>query len=148
MDWSDSCSLAVHQEVTHGASRSYSRRRAGRLGRELDHVDRIFDRAVTRDDNGNDRGIALQRGLDHVAAVDSRESKVGNDHVEPGFRDQLQRFAPAACRRNARLLAQKRRQHFKDAAIGRFVVDEENPFLHVYLSTVSRPFLRHLISCG
>ena len=51
-------------------------------GAALDDVDRVLDRRVAGDDDGDDAGIALEGGVDHLAAVDARQAQIGDDDVE------------------------------------------------------------------
>ena len=53
----------------------------------LDRVDRILERAITRDDDGDDIWVALDRGLDDARTVDSGETQVGDDDVERKIRE-------------------------------------------------------------
>ena len=67
-----------------------------RLGDEvggplLDRVDRVLDRAVAGDDDGDDLGVALERGFEDLTTVDTRQPQVGDEHVEREFRQPPQR---------------------------------------------------------
>ena len=53
----------------------------------LDRVDRVLERAVTRDDDCDDIGVALHCGLDDARTVDSGETQVGDDDVECKIRE-------------------------------------------------------------
>ena len=58
-----------------------------RLGNEIrgaafNRLDRIFDRAVSRDHDRDDAGIELQSGIDDFAAVDPGQPQIGDDDIE------------------------------------------------------------------
>src|SRR5215471_2912689 len=48
----------------------------------LDGVDRVFERAVTRDDDRDDIWIAFDGGLDDARTIDAGQTQVGDDDVE------------------------------------------------------------------
>ena len=48
----------------------------------FDGVHRIFHRAEAGDDDGDDVGISLERGIEHLAAVDAGQTQVGDEDVE------------------------------------------------------------------
>ena len=71
-----------------------------RLGDEvggplLDRVDRILHRAEAGDDDGDDVGVALDRGVEDLAAVDARQPEVGDEDVEGERRQALERLFAA-----------------------------------------------------
>ena len=51
-------------------------------GAALDGVDGVLDGAVAGDDDADDPRIALERGVEHLAAVDARQAQVGDEDVE------------------------------------------------------------------
>src|SRR5215510_2842314 len=53
----------------------------------LDGVDRVFERAVTRDDDRDDIWIAFDGGLDDARTVDAGQPQVGDDDVERKIRE-------------------------------------------------------------
>ena len=58
-------------------------------GAALDGLDRVLHRAVTRDDDRDDAGIALEGGFDDPLAVDARQTQIGDDDVEREVAQQL-----------------------------------------------------------
>ena len=71
-----------------------------RLGDEvgralLDGLDRILHRPEAGDDDGDDLGVARERGVEHLPAVDARQAQVGDDDVEGELGQALQRLFPA-----------------------------------------------------
>ena len=73
-----------------------------RLGDEvggalLDGLDRVLHRAVAGDDDGDDVGVALEGGVEHLPAVDARQPQVGDQDVEGEVGQPLQRLFAAAC---------------------------------------------------
>ena len=72
-----------------------------RLGDEirralLDGLDRVLHGAVAGDDDGDDVGVAFERGVEHLPAVDARQPQVGDQDVEREVGQPLQRFLAAA----------------------------------------------------
>ena len=72
-----------------------------RLGDEigcplLDRVDRVLDGAEARDDDRDDVGIALERGIQDGAAVDAGQAEISDDDVEREFHQPRERFFAAA----------------------------------------------------
>ena len=70
-----------------------------RLGDEvgralLDRLDGVLHRAVAGDDDGDDVGIALERGVEHLPAVDAGQPQVGDEDVEGEVGEPLR--APAS----------------------------------------------------
>ena len=61
--------------------------------------DGVLHRAEAGDDDGDDVGIALERGVEDLPAVDARQPQVGDDDVEGEIRQsRCERFlAAAAC---------------------------------------------------
>ena len=68
-----------------------------RLGDEvggalLDRVDRVLHRAEAGDDDRDDVRVALERGVEHRAAVDARQPEVRDDDVEGELGEPRQRL--------------------------------------------------------
>ena len=103
-----------------------------RLGDEaggalLDRLDGVFHRAVAGDDDGDDVGIALERRVEHLPAVDAGQPQVGDEDVEGEIGEPLERLLAAV-----RLLDDEAviGQPFRDGlAKRRLVVDEQQMFL-------------------
>ena len=51
----------------------------------LDRLDGVLDRAVSGDHDGDDIGVARDRGFDDRRAVDAGQTQVGEDDVEGEF---------------------------------------------------------------
>ena len=71
-----------------------------RLGDEVgrapfDGLDGVPHRAVARDDDADDGGIARARGVDHRGAVDARQPQVGDQEVEGELLNQFERLLAA-----------------------------------------------------
>ena len=71
-----------------------------RLGDEvggalLDGVDRVLHRAVAGDDDRDDVGVALERGFEHLPAVDAGQPQVGDEDVEGELGEPLERVFAA-----------------------------------------------------
>ena len=65
----------------------------------LDGVDRILDRTEPGDDDADDVGVALERGVEQAAPVDARKAQVRDQDVEGKLRQSSERLlAAAACR--------------------------------------------------
>ena len=67
-----------------------------RLGDEvgralLDGLHGVLHRAEARDDDGDDVGVALDRRLEHLPAVEARQPQVGDDDVEGELRQTFER---------------------------------------------------------
>ena len=60
----------------------------------LDRLDRVLHRAVAGDDDGDDVGVAGDRGLDDRGAVDARQPQVGDDDVEREVGELRERRLP------------------------------------------------------
>ncbi len=102
-----------------------------RLGDEvrgalLDRFDGVLHRAEAGDDDRDDVGIALERRVEHGAAVDAGQPQVGDDDVEGEVGEPRERLFAAR-----RLLDDEAvvGQPFGDGlAQRRLVVDEEQMF--------------------
>ena len=53
----------------------------------LDGVHRVFERAVTRDDDRDDIWIAFDGGFDDARTIDAGQTQVGDDDVERKIRE-------------------------------------------------------------
>ena len=62
----------------------------------LDGLDGVAHGAVAGDDDGDDGGVALPRGVDHLRAVHARQPQVGDEDVEGELIQQLERLFAAA----------------------------------------------------
>jgi hypothetical protein len=108
-----------------------------RLGDEVrravfDCFDGIFHGPVAGDDDRDDVGIALDRCIEHLAAVDARKPKVGQDDVEGELREPLQRVFAAASLLDQKIVIG---EPLRDCLTQRhFVVDDQQMF----------PAFRHL----
>ena len=58
----------------------------------LDRVDRVLHRAEAGDHDGDDVGVALERGVQHLPAVDAREPEIGDQDVEGERRQPFERL--------------------------------------------------------
>ena len=56
----------------------------------LDRIHGVFHGAIAGDDDADDAGIAFDRGLDHVRAVDAGHPEVGDDDVEGELFEELE----------------------------------------------------------
>ena len=73
----------LHRGAEHVQQRVELKRLGDEVGRALlDRVDRILHRAVAGDDDGDDVGVALERGVEDLTAVDAREPQIGDEDVE------------------------------------------------------------------
>ena len=73
----------LERGVEHVQQRVELERLGDEVGRALlDRVDRVLHRAEAGDDDRDDFRIALERGLEHGAAVDAGQPEVGDDDVE------------------------------------------------------------------
>ena len=71
-----------------------------RLGDEvdraaLDDIDRVAHRAVARHHDGKDLGIAADRRLNHLRAVDAGQPEVGDEKVERELGEAFEGLLPA-----------------------------------------------------
>ena len=64
-------------------------------GALLDGVDGVFYRAVSGDHDRDDVRVALERGVEDLAAVDSREPQIGDEDVERKVGEPAERLFPA-----------------------------------------------------
>ena len=102
-----------------------------RLGDEvgralLDRVDRVLHRAVAGDDDGDDLGIALERGVEHLPAVDAGQPQVGDEDVEGELGQPRERLLAAVGLFDDEAVV---RQPLRDRlAQRRLVVDDQQMF--------------------
>ena len=72
-----------HRGVQHVEQRVELKRLGDEVGGALlDRVDGVLHRAVAGDHDGDDVGIALECGIEHLPAVDAGQSQVGDQDVE------------------------------------------------------------------
>ena len=80
--------LGLQPPLLHGRAEHVQQRvELKRLGDEvrgalLDRVDRVLHGAVAGDHDGDDVGVALEGGVEHLPAVDAGQSEVGDEDVE------------------------------------------------------------------
>ncbi len=88
--------------------------------------DRVLHRAEAGDDDRDDFGIALERGVEHGAAVDAGQPQVGDDDVEREVGEARERLFAARCLLDDEAVVG---QPFGDGlAQRRLVVDEQQMF--------------------
>ena len=92
-------------------------------GAALDGVHGIPDRAVTRDDDTNDPGIARDRFVDHLAAVDARHAKIRDDDIERELLEEFEGSFPVLGLRHLEAMLLQSLRHQRPERL--FVVDEE-----------------------
>jgi hypothetical protein len=93
------------------------------FGAEPCDLDGLAERAKARDDQGDDVGIAGERLVQHLAAVDARQSQVGDEDIEGEVAEPCQRLFAAAGLLDAVTLLGEAFRH--DLAKRRLVIDEE-----------------------
>ncbi len=64
-------------------------------GALLDRVDGVLDRSVAGDHDRDDVGIALERGIEDLPAVDAGQPQVGDQDVEGEVGESLERLFAA-----------------------------------------------------
>ena len=117
----------LERRVQHVEQRVELKRLGDEVGGALlDRVDGVLHRAEAGDDDRDDVGIALERGVEDGAAVDAGQPEVGDDDVEREIGEPRERFLAAR-----RLLDDEAvvGQPFGDGLTQRrLVVDEQQMF--------------------
>ena len=128
----------LERRVQHVQQRVELERLGDEVGRALlDRVDGVLHRAEAGDDDGDDVRVALERRVEHGAAVHARQPQVGDDDVEGEIGEPRERVLAA------------RRLLDDEAVVGqalgdslpqrRLVVDEEQMF-RVFSHLVARRY--------
>ena len=113
-----------------------------RLGDEvgralLDRVDRVLHRAEAGDDDRDDLGVTLERGLEHGASVHAGEAEVRDDDVEREIGEPRERlFAAGGLFHDEAVVGQA----FRDRLPQRRLVVHEKQMFRVFSHLVRRRY--------
>ena len=92
-------------------------------GAALDGVDRVLDGAVAGHDDADDPRVALERGVEHLAAVDAGQAEIRDQDVEGEAFQLVERLLAGRSLGDREALFGEPFGH--DGTQGIFVVDEE-----------------------
>ena len=117
----------LERRVEHVEQRVELERLGDEVGRALlDRVHGVLHRAEAGDDDRDDFRVALERGLEHGAAVDAGQPEVGDDDVERELGEPRQRvFAVGGLLDDEAVVGEPLRDGLPQR---RLVVDEEQMF--------------------